>query len=64
MIYELYYWPGIQGRAEFVRLALEAAAAAYVDVALRPEEDGGGVPALQRWLDDAELERPPFAPPF
>jgi glutathione S-transferase len=64
MIYELYYWPGIQGRAEFVRLALEAAAAAYVDVALRPEEDGGGVPALQRWLEDADLERPPFAPPF
>src|SRR5258708_26576496 len=64
MVYELYYWPGIQGRAEFVRLALEAAAAAYVDVALRPEEDGGGVPALQRWLEDVDLERPPFAPPF
>ena len=33
MAYELYYWPEIQGRGEFVRLALEAAGAAYVDVA-------------------------------
>ena len=33
MIYELYYWPGIQGRGEFVRLALEEAGADYVDVA-------------------------------
>jgi hypothetical protein len=44
MIYELYYWPGIQGRGEFVRLALEEAGAEYVDIALRPEEEGGGVP--------------------
>jgi len=33
MSYELYYWPGIQGRGEFVRLALEEAGAEYVDVA-------------------------------
>ena len=33
MTYELYYWPGIQGRGEFVRLALEEAGAPYVDVA-------------------------------
>ena len=33
MRYELYYWPGIQGRGEFVRLALEEAGADYVDVA-------------------------------
>ena len=33
MPYELFYWPGIQGRGEFVRLALEDAGAAYVDVA-------------------------------
>jgi glutathione S-transferase len=64
MIYELYYWPGIQGRAEFVRLALEEAAAPYVDVALVPEDQGGGVPALLEILDDASLERPAFAPPF
>ena len=33
MAYELYYWPMIQGRGEFVRLALEEAEAPYVDVA-------------------------------
>jgi glutathione S-transferase len=32
MRYELYYWPGIQGRGEFVRLALEDAGANYLDV--------------------------------
>jgi len=64
MIYELYYWPGIQGRGEFVRLALEEAGADYVDVARLPEEDGMGVPALMKLLDDASDDRPPFAPPF
>ena len=64
MNYELYYWPGIQGRAEFIRLALEEAAASYVDVALIPEEDGGGVPALTGILEDPNVEHPPFAPPF
>ena len=29
MRYELYYWPSIQGRGEFVRLALEDAGASY-----------------------------------
>ena len=37
MTYELFYWPGIQGRAEFVRLALEEAGARYLDVAAVPE---------------------------
>ncbi len=64
MRYGLYYWPGIQGRGEFVRLALEYAGADYVDYALVPEEDGGGVTALERFLDDDTAERPPFAPPF
>ncbi len=64
MIYELYYWPGIQGRGEFVRLALEEAAAEYIDIALLPEERGGGVPALIKFLDGPEVARPPFAPPF
>jgi glutathione S-transferase len=41
--YELYYWPSIQGRGEFVRLALEAAGAPYVDVARLSAEAGGGV---------------------
>lgn len=64
MKYELFYWPGIQGRGEFVRLALEEAGAEYVDIALVPEEAGGGAPAIVRWLQDASLGRPPFAPPF
>jgi len=64
MIYELYYWPGIQGRGEFVRLAFEEAAAPYVDVALVPEAKGGGARAVQRSLQDRTLERPAFAPPF
>lgn len=64
MRYELYYWPSIQGRGEFVRLALEAAGADYVDVARLPKRDGMGVPALMRLLETAALERPPFAPPF
>jgi len=63
MRYELYYWPEIQGRGEFVRLALEEAGASYLDVARMPESEGGGVPALMRLLDDATLRQPPFAPP-
>lgn len=64
MIYELYYWPGIQGRGEFVRLALEEGAAEYVDIALLPEEQGGGVPAMMKFLDGSDIACPPFAPPF
>src|SRR5205085_1563274 len=60
MAYELYYWPGIQGRGEFVRLALEEAGAEYVDVARRH----GGMAAMQRLMDDADAKHPPFAPPF
>ena len=61
MAYQLYYWPGIQGRGEFVRLALECAGAEYVDVARTP---GHGVPALLRDLEDGRAGRPPFAPPY
>jgi glutathione S-transferase len=64
MKYELYYWPGIQGRGEYVRLALEDAGAEYTDIALLSEARGGGVPALQRYLEGDDIERPPFAPPF
>ena len=63
MRYELYYWPSIQGRGEFVRLALEEAGADYLDVARRPARSGMGVPALMHLLDDAGIGRPPFAPP-
>ncbi len=41
MTYELIYWPHIQGRGEFVRLALEALDLEYVDVA----REGPGGPA-------------------
>jgi glutathione S-transferase len=64
MTYVLYYWPGIQGRGEYVRLALEEAGAKYVDMALVPELEGGGVPAMARYLEGADVARPPFAPPF
>jgi len=63
MPYELHYWPGIQGRGEFVRLALEAAGAPYVDVARGDASAGQGVPALLRYLQDASVARPPFACP-
>jgi glutathione S-transferase len=64
MAYELHYWPTIQGRGEFVRLALEAAGAPYIDVARGPEESGQGTPELLRCLEDETLVHPPFAPPF
>ena len=60
--YELYYWPSIQGRGEFVRLALEEGGAKYLDVA----RTAGGMDAMMRWLrgdgDKAALH--PLAPPF
>ena len=64
MSYELHYWPTIQGRGEFVRLALEAAGAPYVDVARGSEMKGQGVPAMQAALADRNNPHPPFAPPF
>jgi glutathione S-transferase len=60
MRYELYYWAGIQGRGEFVRLALEEAGADYIDVAREP----GGEAAMQRLLSGDGVEHPPFAPPY
>ena len=62
MAYELFYWPGIQGRGEFVRLALEAARAPYVDVA-RERGAGRGVKALTAMLEGGAPQTP-FAPPF
>lgn len=63
MRYELYYWPGIPGRGEFVRLALEAASADYVDVA-RLSGRGKGIDAMLRLMNDERLPNRPFAPPF
>ena len=64
MTYELFYWDGLQGRGEFIRLALEEAGAAYVDMARGPEASGQGMPALMALLADTKLPAPPFAPPF
>jgi glutathione S-transferase len=58
--YELYYWPSIQGRGEFIRLALEEAGAPYVDVARR----AGGVKAMMKVMGGDDRAPPLFAPPF
>ncbi|MGV3655933.1 MAG: glutathione S-transferase [Noviherbaspirillum sp.] len=62
--YELYYWPTIQGRGEFVRLALEEAGADYIDVARLPARQGGGEAALMRFPGRQAIAHIPFAPPF
>jgi glutathione S-transferase len=59
MRYELYYWPGIQGRGEYVRLALEQAGADYADVA----RSDRGMAAMMKMMEAAK-GTPPFAPPF
>ena len=64
MAYQLHYWPTIEGRGEFGRLALEAAGADSVDVARLPEAEGGGESALGERLGDPDSARPAFAPPF
>ena len=64
MRYELYYWDGIPGRGEFVRLALEEARADYVEVARLPKRQGGGSSALMHFIEDESVRRPPFAPPY
>jgi glutathione S-transferase len=56
MTLELFYWPEIQGRGEFVRLALEDAGTDYVDVARQPK----GMPVLLAILKEQHV----FAPPF
>lgn len=60
MRYQLFYWPDIQGRGEFVRLALEDSGAAYDDVARR----SGGMTELLALMNGEGGKRPPFAPPF
>jgi glutathione S-transferase len=60
MRYELYYWPTIQGRGEYIRLALEDAGADYIDVARR----SGGESKMMAMMDGKRLKTPPFAPPF
>ncbi len=60
MRYEFFYWSAIQGRGEFVRLALEEAGADYVDVARQP----GGETEMMQLMANGDIARPPFAPPF
>jgi glutathione S-transferase len=59
MRYELYYWPTIQGRGEYVRLALEEAGADYVDVGRKR-----GADAIVAMLERKREKHPPYAPPF
>jgi glutathione S-transferase len=60
MRYQLFYWPEIQGRGEFVRLALEDAGAAYDDVA----RGKAGMKLMMTMMNGGREKRPPFAPPF
>jgi glutathione S-transferase len=61
MTYQLYYWPNIQGRGEFVRLALEERGAPYVDAARKSKK---GMAEMMAILESKTIGRPPFAPPF
>jgi glutathione S-transferase len=58
MTYDLWYWTGIPGRGEFVRLALEAGAIPYRDRA-REEGDATMVEDMAR-----RNNQQPFAPPY
>ncbi len=60
MAYELYYWDGLQGRGEFIRLALEQAGADYKDIARTQR----GMAAMMRLLESKTEPHIPFAPPF
>jgi glutathione S-transferase len=60
MRYQLFYWPQIQGRGEFVRLALEDAGAAYDDVARAK----AGMDKMMAMMNGGSEKRSPFAPPF
>jgi glutathione S-transferase len=64
MPYELYYWDGIQGRGEFVRLALEEAGADYVDICRGPASKGQGTRAMLAIMGSKSEPGIPFAPPF
>jgi glutathione S-transferase len=62
--YELFYWPGIQGRGEFIRLAFEAAGVPYLDVGRLPASQGGGSRAIARLLEEPGPWLTPLGPPF
>jgi len=62
--YQLYYWPTLQGRGEFVRVFFEDAGIDYVDVARQPPAEGGGIPNLLAVMNDGVGGVVPYAPPF
>lgn len=62
--YELYYWPGIQGRGEPIRLAFEETGTPYLDVARLPEASGGGTQAIMHFIKGDGPGLVPLAPPF
>jgi len=64
MSLELYYWDGLQGRGEFVRLALEEAGADYVEVARGEASEGLGTRTMMSVMKSKDEPYPPFAPPF
>jgi len=64
MRYQLFYWPEIQGRGEFVRLTLEDAGAAYDDVVRSKAGKSGGLDRMMAMMDGGRDKHPPFAPPF
>lgn len=59
MAYDLWYWPGVQGRGEFVRLPMEAAGIAYRD---RARTDGDA--AMMADMEQRAGRGGPFAPPY
>src|SRR5690349_4634012 len=58
--YTLHYWPGLQGRGEFVRLAFEEAGVPYLDIARKP----GAVDTLRKLLEGKAAGLLPYAPPI
>lgn len=62
--YLLVYWPGLPGRGEFVRLALEAGGASYDDLARRSEKDTGGATMVAAYMKGDKSSLTPFAPPI
>ena len=63
MSYDLYYWPGLQGRGEYVRLVLEAAAVPYRDM-VRLQGPGCGIDGMMAIMRSGHGEAFRLAPPF
>ncbi len=62
--YRLYYWPMLPGRGEFIRLIFEDAGADYIDVGRLPEDEGGGISALRKKIDNPHRGFESFALPL